>query len=303
MHRTCGAIHLFVLAIGVMELLFSQIHHNYVLQQQVLFGYHLCLGISGVLLTLTAARDFRYVHSRKQNVASGPLEQTATVTYSEMMEHSFYQALNIAHVIYIHGSGYIDTYGAMEEHRGAGKKVTLMLWKLGGLMAVTAPWLVRHYFPVNHFSDNYTKGQSKLSIYSVLYRIKKYQYVAYKHFFLHGLNLTLLSSHLTEEGAESSVKNIGSTYSFRVFWLLLNTAYVMEFFLQSLVKKRYLSQTMMLLLNQYLMIIGTLAGLYVLQEVNWILATLSLLLNFTNRGYDFLNVMLLGCAYAAYFVL
>ena len=44
----------------------------------------------------------------------------------------------------------------------------------------TAPWLFRSRFPINRFSDNYTKaGTQPKSLVGVLYRVKKWQYVAY----------------------------------------------------------------------------------------------------------------------------
>ena len=56
------------------------------------------LGLSGTALTLTAARDFGPAHGRVRNVASGALDEKATVTSSEMIEHAFYQLLNLAQV-------------------------------------------------------------------------------------------------------------------------------------------------------------------------------------------------------------
>ena len=58
-------------------------------------------------------------------------------------------------------------------------------------LASATPWLVRDQFPVNKFSDNYTKGQNKTSLISLLYRAKKYQYIFYKHVLLHGLNVSV----------------------------------------------------------------------------------------------------------------
>jgi len=46
--------------------------------------------------------------------------------------------------------------------------------------------------------------------------------------------------------------------------LSLNTAYVMEFFLQTLVKKKLLAQNNMLVLNQLLMLSSTLPAIQVL---------------------------------------
>ena len=52
----------------------------------------------GTTATLTAATDFQH-HKHAKNKASGTLDEQSTVTYSEMMEHSFYQMLNLVHKI------------------------------------------------------------------------------------------------------------------------------------------------------------------------------------------------------------
>ena len=79
------------------------------------------------------------------------------------------------------------------------------------------------------------------------------------------------------------------TPPFRLYWLCLNTAYVHEFFLQTLVKKRYMSQRTMLALQQLLMLVSTAAALRILQYVEPHLCLLSLALNFTRRGREVSN--------------
>lgn len=59
-----------------------------------------------------------------------------------------------------------------------------------------------------------------------MYRLKKYQYLLYKHFLLHGLNISVAISG----------EAIAATPPFRLYWLSLNAAYVLEFFLQTLVR-------------------------------------------------------------------
>ena len=54
------------------------------------------------------------------------------------------------------------------------------------------------------------------------------------------------------------------TRHFRLYWLALNTAYVMEFFMQTLVKKGYIGQGRMLRMNQFLMVTSSLAAVRVL---------------------------------------
>jgi hypothetical protein len=229
------------------------------------------LGGLGTCLALTAAFDFG--HKNVVNVASGTLDEHATVTYNEMIEHSFYQGLNLVQAMYLHSVG----ASTSRWHR-------FLL-----LFAVTAPWFVRGMFPVNRFSDNYTKVDVKsTNVIRAMYRIKKYQYVFYKHFLLHGLNLSV-----AVHGYE-----LANRPDFRLYWLLLNLSYVMEFFLQTLVKKKYMTQRTMLALQVVLMTAASIAALYVLRYVNITLAVVSLVLNFTNRGHDLFNTM---AALAFYF--
>ena len=154
----------------------------------------------------------------------------------------------------------------------------------------TSPWLFRSYFPINRFSDNYNKDDPKSSmIIKMLYRIKKYQYVFYKHFLLHGLNISL---------AWRGSNEISQSLIFQLYWLCLNTYYVMEFFLQTLVKKRYLLQDRMLYVQKILMLASTIAATNVLQYCNVNVCVLSLLLNFTTRQlfspiHDPINVLII----------
>ena len=139
---------------------------------------------------------------------------------------------------------------------------------------------------MNHFSDNYKqpgKGGSTPLV-RVLYRLKKYQYLLYKHCLLHGLNLSLAL-----EGAA-----VAELPAFRLYWLCLNTAYVLEFFLQTLVKKGYMSQAMMIGMQQLLMAVSTFAALHVLQHVRVSIAALSLALNLLRRSSDVGNTACVG---------
>ena len=121
----------------------------------------------------------------------------------------------------------------------------------------------------------------------MLYRMKKWQYLLYKHCLLHGLNasLALSGGRLLDGGAAAIV----STPAFRLYWMCLNTAYVMEFFMQTLVKRHYMSQGWMLLLQQCLMLVSTLAALSVLSVVRPLLCVLSFGLNMTRRGSEVSN--------------
>lgn len=180
-----------------------------------------------------------------------------------MIEHSFYQGLNLIQIVYLHC---IDAQISLP-------------WRVGSALIVTTPWLVRGYFPINKFSDNYKNVHDATTLIGILYRTKKYQYVFYKHFLLHGLNISVALS------GEALARH----RNFRPYWMLLNTSYVMEFFLQTLVKKGRLRQGTMLALQQLLMLPSTLAALVVLRSVDPLLASASLALNFVRRKRDVSN--------------
>ena len=178
------------------------------------------------------------------------------------------------------------------------------------LLVVTLPWAVRKQFPVNSFSANWqrnndgndknnteNKNRIKLGtekesrslwLINAMYRFKKWQYIFYKHTILHGLNVSVavVSSSRRQQG-------IALTSQWRIFYLLLNTSYVMEFFLQSLVRRGVLTQRFMMFLNGLLMAASSLAAMdsNVLGQVRIEAALLSLWLNFSNRGHDILNTM------------
>lgn len=270
-HVVNGAIYLIVLVTGFLDALFG-FYSEYRLMIDC------CLGSCGISLALTAAYDFKHKHVK--NVASGTLDTHATVTYDEMIEHSFYQGLNLFQIVYLHAAqGNIDTI--------------TKAWMAG---VATSPWLIRHRFPVNHFSDNYNRIDPKSNWFiRVLYRIKKYQYVFYKHFILHGLNITVAVTN----------SNPVRTQTFRLFWMLLNASYVMEFFLQTLVKKSYISQLQMLVLQQLLMLASSIVACYVLAYIDFRIASASLFLNFVHRGHDVTNfalVLLVAAGGKHYFI-
>jgi hypothetical protein len=94
----------------------------------------------------------------------------------------------------------------------------------------------------------------------------------------------------TGSGADSSAIALDGT--FRLYWTFLNAAYVLEFFLQTLVKKGVLPQGPMLALNALLMLGGTLAALPVLARVWFTVGAASLGLNLVRRGHDLQNTSL-----------
>ena len=227
------------------------------------------VGVSGILVTVTAFLDFP--HRNVRNEASGTLDEDTTVTESEMLEHSFYQGLNLVQSIALHA------LQARPSLMARGLLVAL----------VSAPWLGRSKFPVNSFSKNYNDKATTLT--RVMYRVKKYQYLLYKHALLHGLHLTVILQRAPH------LDLLVSSSAFRLYWVGLNTSYVMEFFLQTLVKRRYLPQSVALLLNGILMLPSSIAGLVVLRNaVDPALAVLSLVLNFLHRYHDFSNTLALA---------
>jgi len=280
-HRLCGLCLLVWLCVGFVSGVVN-------LPWLPHLAFDVVLGVLGTLTAVTAAFDFRKAHARVRNLASGTLEREATVTFSEMIEHSFYQGLNLAQALFLHA---IASGAAGASHAPAGPSggpptsllphtsITLPARLMLALVA-TSPWLFRHRFPVNRFRDNYTRGQNKWTLVALLYRAKKYQYVFYKHALLHGLHISVAVSGV------SIVHDAG----FRLYWLCLNTSYVMEFFLQTLVKKGHLRQWVMLTLQQLLMAVSTIAAVHVLvQAVLPLAAIVSLALNFAHPKHDVAN--------------
>jgi hypothetical protein len=143
----------------------------------------------------------------------------------------------------------------------------------------------RSIFPTNRFSDNYNRRvlASRLStserhgngttnatsadlraFTSFLYRLKKYQYVFLKHVLQHGLNIgvameSVLRLTLTDSEIANAPAPLVDCVQFRLYWLCVNAAFVFEFFMQTLVKKRMLKQRTMLGANVFLMLTSSMA--------------------------------------------
>ena len=234
------------------------------------------ISVLGFATAFSAARDFGGARSHAVgSEASGILDEKATVSRSEMVEHCFYQLLNLAQILYLYSLAAIGDWPTA---------------RIALAVSMTLPWLARSRFPVNSFSANYSRpgvgGTTPLIRF--LYRMKKYQYILYKHALLHGLNVSMALGDGTEEP-------LVGTAHFRLYWLCLNIAYVFEFFMQTLVKRQFMSQGWMLLLQQVLMLVSTAAAVQVLQVVRVLPAMLSLMLNFTRRGREVSN----GCVVIA----
>ena len=167
-HAITGASYLVWLLLGFYDAMFPFITR---------WKYDTMLGILGIVLTLTAA--FNFGHKNVRNIASGTLDEHATVTFNEMIEHSFYQILNLIQVWYLH-------IVCRFPHEGQ---------RLFLVMIATSPWLVRRFFPIHPFSANYLLHDDRSTTFiREMYRAKKYQYIFYKHFLLHGLNISVAFS-------------------------------------------------------------------------------------------------------------
>ena len=163
-HAMTGAIYLVWLLFGFYDAMFPLIAR---------WKYDTMLGILGIVLTLTAA--FNFGHKNVHNIASGTLDEHALVTYNEMIEHSFYQVLNLIQAWYLH-----SVCRCSQE----GQRLLLV-------MIATSPWLARRFFPIHPFSANYLLHDDRSTTFiREMYRAKKYQYMFYKHFLLHGLNVS-----------------------------------------------------------------------------------------------------------------
>ena len=267
------------------------------------FAVDVALGVFGIALTISAARDFG--HHGINNVASGTLDQHATVTYDEMIEHAFYQGLNLVQIVSLHAvSGWayfhrdVSTAAAAAATTTSASPNTVLILRRGALLlAATLPWLFRASFPVHSFSLNFTKNDPRSTpLVRFLYRVKKWQYVFYKACLLHGLNIAVALG-------PSGPSGLVHSRPFRLYWALLNAAYVMEFFLQTLVKKGYMAQSNMLCLNGLLMLASSAAAVHTLLLVypsvsSLTPAVLSLAANFAFRGHDTVNTMLIYAALA-----
>lgn len=324
--------------------------------------YDIVLGLLGTIATYTAAKHFPHYHIQNKKGVSGTLAESAIVTQHEMIEHLFYQLLNLIQAIYFH---ILPTTHSNLEHWQTllpnnvfltPKTKVRFSYGLHVFLCfafVTCPWIVRRsHFPVHSFSANWRKEhhpQQKKQILSLkkqkdttsmnsikcfdsspsidiellLYKIKKSQYIFYKHVVFFGMNLCALTCTL-----ESTPDPFIVSHSWRIFWLALNTSYVFEFFLQTLVKRQIISQIYMLNLQRLLMSGSMFAAfnmlaqnifylnfvdglgeeenimLYLFGGSSWSLPItlmttilLSIFLNFYNRGHDFLNMMFLGTVY------
>ena len=227
--------------------------------------------------------------------SSGVLHETKTVATSEMKEHLFYQRLNLVQILYLH---FCDAWEEDDDGLCVVAKAT------GLALATTLGWASRKRYPVNSFSKNYSGGGGKGenggtfdSLENFLYRAKKWQYVFYKTCLLHGLNVSAAIGF----GRSRSNRSSTSGTFFQLYWLCLNASYVMEFFLQTLVKKKYGAQSNVLFMNQFLMLVSSFSALpIVMNRVHPIAFLAAFALNFLNRKKELTNVCLAFAACVAF---
>jgi hypothetical protein len=234
------------------------------------------LQLSGALLAFTA---LAFGHSSTPQTASGTLDPHATVNRGEMIEHIFFQLVNMVQILYLHLA--CDN----------------PLWRerFGWCWLSSALWLIRGWFPLNSFSANYSAGTidpKSTAVTRLMYRMKKWQYVLLKHCLQFGLNLSVALN-----GAPGLTQNV----YFRLYWLLMSTSFVLEFFLQTLVKKKKLAQENLLRMQYILMSLATISSsVVVVGHVNLLLAALSLIFNFAHRKHDLLNTSVIMAGMAIY---
>ena len=223
--------------------------------------YDVLLHALAIATTISAVTYFgtARTQTRINNEASGPLDEHATVTREEMVEHAFFQVINAAMIAYLHAAAYIRD----EQH--ALRAVCLL--------AATAPWLWRNRVPYHSFRKNYVG--KKVTLTRAMYAVKKWQFVLYKHALLHGLNVSTC--------ALPNVHDVVHRKDFRIYWIVLNASYVLEFFMQSLVRARALPQSFMVALNIALMVAASICATpLVLSNVCVAAACTSLFLNFSS---------------------
>ena len=299
-HRLVGLGHLLSLVYGLTFVVFERSESESWSKRCFLFD--ITLGFLGITATLSAARDFPHRRVINRPGESGTLSKNAIVTQDEMVEHSFYQGMNLWQALYLHSITWAESHLNL-----SGRNTHLRFIALG---MVTLPWLWRKKFPVNSFSSNWTRSGEKqyndkgmfvhtekkpqkdnLNSLNQMYQVKKWQYILYKHVILHGLNISMAFPKKQQlEGLPLPL-----TFEWRIFWLCLNSSYVMEFFMQSLVKRGVLSQSFMLILQWILMGSSSLSVVgAVLRIVRYDAILLSLALNFLHRGHDISNTFIAG---------
>ena len=301
LHRLTGLFHLLWLVLGLLMVPFLSQKQSQLTSknhQFLILLYDIILGLFGNATTISAAHNFPHKYIHNKTGQSGTLATKAIVTQGEMVEHSFYQLLNLLQAIFLHA---INIFPPSTISSSPSPYSSLL--KLAALFGVTFPWSLRHLFPVHSFSANWEHKaiNQQRPVELLLYKVKKYQYLFYKHVLFHGLNIIVL---FPPNPTINVNLDLPLTTRWRLYWTALNTSYVMEFFLQSLVKRNLLSQQYMILLQRLLISASSVAAVDILITSNdrslfpafylAIISMTSIKLNFQNRGHDLANTMCLG---------
>jgi hypothetical protein len=130
--------------------------------------------------------------------------------------------------------------------------------------------------------------------------MKKTQYVFLKHVLQHGLNVGVALRACTKTDGTNDVNGLADETFFRAHWLLLNAAFVMEFFAQTLVKKKKLSQKNMLRSNAALMATSSCAAVYVISKTSLVASLTSLTLNLVSPRREARSVAIALAAAVAF---
>ena len=277
-HRVCGIAHLGVLCVRARDVVVADARGRGGVESVLL---DLALFVSGLALTLTAHADFAKEHARRSLAKASAPAPPAPENDGDGTGDARTRVLSL-------GEWISDRVRARRSTRVVPVASGGDAVHLRGLAAAVD--LVETFgVSVNSFSRNYKSGMPDIE--SVLYRVKKWQYVLYKTVLLHGLNVSLAVRPV----------NLPETLEWRMYWTLLSVcAYVLEFFLQTLVKRKYIKQGTMLLMNQALMVISTVAVLPILRSAVLPTAALvALTLNFFNRKREMVNVAI-ACVATVY---
>ena len=96
-HRFLGLLMIVHMAVGLADACVGDM-----VPPPLVWVYDATLSVIGFSVSYSAACEFGPAHKHVRNEASGVLDQTATVTVAEMLEHCFYQLLNLVQALYLH---------------------------------------------------------------------------------------------------------------------------------------------------------------------------------------------------------
>jgi len=107
-HRLVGLVHLLWLVYGLTCVVYERSESESWSNQCFLFD--IILGLLGTMATLSAARDFPHKRVMNRPGESGTLSKSAIVTQDEMVEHSFYQGINLWQALYLHSMAWAENH-------------------------------------------------------------------------------------------------------------------------------------------------------------------------------------------------